>query len=190
MAGLLRQLPGGYPYGDYYGDYYYGGYPSYADYGYAESPNVNVYTAGGGASTNEATQASNEKPAQSEYYTEALSAFRGGEYTNAIRLASHAMIDQPRDQNVHLLLMLSFFATGQYRPAAMEAHAVASLARFPTGRRSTAFMATWTLIRPSFAPWRSSPSRRLLRRRADSSWVSSTRSTGIRGRPSRSFSRR
>jgi thioredoxin-like negative regulator of GroEL len=41
------------------------------------------------------------------------------------------MIDQPRNQNVHMLLMLGFFAMGQYRPAAMEAHAVASLGPMP-----------------------------------------------------------
>ena len=48
-----------------------------------------------------------------------------------MRLASHAAIDQPRNQNVHLLLMLGLFALGQYRPAAMEAHAVASLGKLP-----------------------------------------------------------
>ena len=41
------------------------------------------------------------------------------------------MIDQPRNQQVHLLLMLGFFALGKYRPAAMEAHAVASLGKMP-----------------------------------------------------------
>jgi tetratricopeptide (TPR) repeat protein len=115
---------GGYPYGGYYAGYY-GGYPD--EYAYAGSPETNAYTAAA-PSTNAAT---NIEPAESEYYTEALTAFRSGDYPDAIRLASHAMIDQPRNQDVHLLLMLGLFALGQYRPAAIEAHAVASLGPLP-----------------------------------------------------------
>ena len=123
---------GSYPYGDYYGDYY-GGSPyavSYGDNAYAQSPEVNT-NAPTEPPTNEPPQATNEELSESEYYTEALTAFRDGDYANAVRLASHAAIDQPRNQDVHALLMLGLFALGQYRPAAMEAHAVASLGKLP-----------------------------------------------------------
>jgi hypothetical protein len=68
---------------------------------------------------------------QSEYYTEALAAFQQGDFSNAVRLAGHAAIDEPRNPDVHLLLSLGMFALGQYRGAAMEAHAVAAMGQIP-----------------------------------------------------------
>ena len=57
-----------------------------------------------------------EGPSESEYYSEALAAFKNGDYQNAVRLAGHATLEQPRNQKTHLLLMLGLFAAGQYRP--------------------------------------------------------------------------
>ena len=65
------------------------------------------------------------------FFAQALAAFRQGEYGNATRLAGHAAIDDPRSQQVHMLTMLGLFAMGEYRGAAMEAHAVAALGRVP-----------------------------------------------------------
>ena len=62
-----------------------------------------------------------------EYLASARDAFLRGDYHQAIRLAGHAAIEDPRSAAVHDLLMLSLFASGDYRGAAMEAHAAASL---------------------------------------------------------------
>ncbi len=67
----------------------------------------------------------------SDFYTQAVAAFQQGNYGNALRLAGHAAVDDPRNPNVHLLMMLGMFAMGQYRGAAMEAHAVAALGGTP-----------------------------------------------------------
>lgn len=64
---------------------------------------------------------------QSDFYARAEEAFRAGNYQDAVRLASHAAIDNPRDPNVHLLLSLSMFAMGNYRGAAMEAHGIVAM---------------------------------------------------------------
>ncbi|MCE5266343.1 MAG: hypothetical protein LLG00_00455 [Planctomycetaceae bacterium] len=69
---------------------------------------------------------------QPDYMAQATDAFRSGDFGNAVRLAGHAALDDPRNPNVHLMLMLGLFAMGQYRPAAAEAHAVASLGEVPT----------------------------------------------------------
>ncbi len=67
----------------------------------------------------------------SDFYTQALAAFRMGDYREASRLAGHAAIDQPQNAKVHLLLSLALFATGDYPGAATEAHAVAALEPVP-----------------------------------------------------------
>ena len=62
-----------------------------------------------------------------EYLASARETFQRGDYHDAIRLAGHAAVEDPRSADVHNLLMLSMFASGDYRGAAMEAHAAASL---------------------------------------------------------------
>jgi tetratricopeptide (TPR) repeat protein len=64
-------------------------------------------------------------PAEGDYYPQALDAFREGNSKNALRLAGHAAVDNPRDPNVHLLLSLAMFADGNFQGAAVEAHAIA-----------------------------------------------------------------
>jgi hypothetical protein len=119
-----------------YGYAGYGYYP-YTDYGYDYYGDTTPYAATYAPSdVSEApadVPAANPAPAaeSGDFYSEALSAFREGDYRNAARLAGHASIDEPRDSNVHALLMLSLFAIGEYRPAAMEAHAVATLGKTP-----------------------------------------------------------
>jgi tetratricopeptide (TPR) repeat protein len=132
-----------YDWGPYAGDYY-GGYGGYGGYGYDVAP----YTTYGSDYVDtmpavEATtpiqaespiedespiEASNE---QGDFYAQALAAFQQGDYMNATRLASHAAIDDPKNPDIHLLLSLGMFAGGQYRGAAMEAHAVAALGAVP-----------------------------------------------------------
>ena len=66
-----------------------------------------------------------------EFQSQALDAFRQGEYQQAVRLATHAIVDDPKSADAHLLLSLALFAAGQYRGAAMEAHAVVALGMTP-----------------------------------------------------------
>ncbi len=66
-----------------------------------------------------------------DFYGRAVAAFGQGEFRDATHLAAHAAVDDPRNQKVHLLLSLGLFATGEYRGAAIEAHAVASLGKVP-----------------------------------------------------------
>jgi hypothetical protein len=106
------------PYGDLYGSYYS-----------APVPYVSAYPPGN--PTVEVSQPPEANAANSNFYMEAVGAFRQGDYGNATRLAGHAAVDDPRNQNVHVLTMLGLFAMGEYRGAAMEAHAVAALGKLP-----------------------------------------------------------
>lgn len=69
--------------------------------------------------------------AMDDFYSQALTAFRQGDYANAATLAGHAVVDNPRSGKGHVLLMLATFALRDYRTAAMEAHAVAEIGRIP-----------------------------------------------------------
>ncbi|MEN6449694.1 MAG: hypothetical protein ABFC96_04305 [Thermoguttaceae bacterium] len=77
----------------------------------------------------EPSEAADQMP---DFYSEALAAFQEGDFGNAVRLAGHAALDDPRNPDVHLLLSLGLFAMGQYRAAATEAHAVAALGETPS----------------------------------------------------------
>ena len=66
-----------------------------------------------------------------QFYEQAKAAFLQGNYRDATHLAAHAAVDDPKSPTVHLLLVLGMFATGEYRGAAMEAHAVALLGKTP-----------------------------------------------------------
>jgi hypothetical protein len=119
---------GGWPYGDYYDRYNY----NVAPYAVASSDyfdtDVPLQTPPMLQANNEDTNIDSE---ESEFYSQAIEAFQQGEYSAAARLAAHAALDEPRNPNVHLLLSLGLFAVGQYRGAAMEAHAVAALGAVP-----------------------------------------------------------
>ena len=124
----------------YYDNYYYGGTPYYggvyADYSY--SPEVVPYTAAYPPS-DAASAAPQANDDAMDFYSQALAAFQEGDYRNAMRLAGHASIDDPRNQDVHILLMQGLFAIGEYRGAAMEGHAVVSLGKVPDWPRLYAF---------------------------------------------------
>ena len=66
-----------------------------------------------------------------QFHEQAVAAFQQGNYRDATHLAAHAAVDDPKNPTVHLLLVLGMFATGEYRGAAMEAHAVALLGKTP-----------------------------------------------------------
>ncbi|MEN6457748.1 MAG: hypothetical protein ABFC63_02360 [Thermoguttaceae bacterium] len=66
-----------------------------------------------------------------DFHTRARSAFSQGDYRQATYMAAHAVVDEPKNPKVHLLYSLGMFALGEYRGAAMEAHAVVSLGQTP-----------------------------------------------------------
>ena len=127
----------------YYGYYDWGPYSDiYGDYGYdvapytAYSPNYvdNYVDTGAPIETmtpSEPTTPIEANAEEGNFYSQALAAFQEGDYGNATRLAEHAAIDNPKNPDVHLLISLGLFAVGQYRGAAMEAHAVAALGTVP-----------------------------------------------------------
>ena len=131
----LAWWPGYYDYGYGY-PYYYGyDYPYYGNYGYGYD--VAPYTVATETPVEQETPvATVETPVltsgeSSDFHSQAIEAFQQGDYQNAVRLATHAIVDDPKNAGDHLLLSLALFAVGQYRGAAMEAHAVAALGAMP-----------------------------------------------------------
>ncbi len=136
-----------YGYGDYgwpyYGDYGSYGYGPGASYYYDYGPSVsNYYDYGPGAGYDVATyspanpavyvtpsDATSDQTASTgeDYATQALDAFRSGDYRDALRWASHAAVEMPQDARAHELMSLCLFALKDYRGAAMEAHAALTL---------------------------------------------------------------
>ncbi len=111
--------PGYYDYSDYYNDMYG---PNY--YGNQENQENYAYNA------------NRENDSTVEYYySRAVSAFRQGDYKTALRFAAHAEVEEPRDPNVHLVATLAMFALGDYRGAAIQAHAFAGIRQLPTWER-------------------------------------------------------
>jgi tetratricopeptide (TPR) repeat protein len=124
----------------YYGSYYYPGAYSgdvYVDYNtYYNDTEPVPYTAAyapadsaDAPDTTDASQASSGGGDLLDFYPQALSAFQQGDFRNATRLATHASIDDPKNPEVHLLMMMGLFAIGEYRGAAMEGHAVVALSK-------------------------------------------------------------
>ena len=107
-----------YYYGDYSpGIYGYGGGYDMPDGGGA------LVSADGGYEPTVVASTTSGTPTGEQYYTDAIAAFQRGDYQGASRLDGHAMIDLPRDARTHELMSLAMFALGNYRGAAMEAHA-------------------------------------------------------------------
>jgi hypothetical protein len=118
-------------YGDpyWYGDYYYDPYPYgysvyYGDWyspttGYVElGPNSYVY-----GPLDDRTQAPEPDLAAGErYLQDAVSAFRSGDYEEALRLAQHATLEMPDNGALLLFLAQAQFATGKYLGAAETLH--------------------------------------------------------------------
>ncbi len=103
----------GYGYGDYR---YYG--PGYGyDESYAVAPGYGLDMGQSGA--------------EGDYMDQAVAAFQQGDYRTALRMASHAEVDNPRDPQVHLLAALAMLALNDYRGGAMQAHAVAAFGSLP-----------------------------------------------------------
>jgi tetratricopeptide (TPR) repeat protein len=57
------------------------------------------------------------------FYNAARAAFKSGDYRNALRMTSHAAIEAPKSAKIHELASLALMALGDYRAAAIEAHA-------------------------------------------------------------------
>jgi hypothetical protein len=102
---------GGYGYGGYggYGPYGYGGY-GYTNYGgYASSP-ITIINPAAGAALNE--------PAAGDFAALGDQAFRTGQYDEAIRNWQHALVDDPSNAGLVMLLGQAYFAKGSFDEAA------------------------------------------------------------------------
>jgi len=116
---------GGYGYG--YGYPYYGYYDGY-DYDYPVTTATTVVPDNAYAAVDvNSSQATDSVGSGEQFYSQATKAFASGNYKEAARLAGHAAVDSPRSEKVHELMSLSLFAMGDFRGAAAEAHAAASL---------------------------------------------------------------
>jgi hypothetical protein len=127
-----------YPYYDYYDyGYYWPYYDEYYGYDNGYSPtyytaysnSVPAYGAAEEAASTQAGVTSNDWGRQ--FLGSAAEAFRKREYSDALRLANHAVIEMPRDPKAHLIMSLALFALGDYNGANLEAHAVAAIGPIP-----------------------------------------------------------
>jgi hypothetical protein len=121
----------GYP---YYSDYYYGYTPTGYYYNYepdaysstvpavesAYSPVPDQYP-GGEEGTAGTTDDWGDK-----YLSSARDAFLSGSYSDALRLANHAVVETPKNAKAHELMSLALFALKDYKGANIEAHAALS----------------------------------------------------------------
>lgn len=62
------------------------------------------------------------------YFSEATSAFKQGDYRNAMRLAAHSGVEDSKNAKPHELASLASFAQADYRTAAIQAHGALALA--------------------------------------------------------------
>jgi Tfp pilus assembly protein PilF len=109
-----------------YGGGYYGGYPYYG-YGYSGYPSgTYVYADDAAPALEQAplTDATVQPPASaapteaSEFVSLGEDAFQAGRYDEAVRNWQHAMVDDPNNGAVVLLMAQALFAKGQYEAAA------------------------------------------------------------------------
>ncbi len=132
LAGWLGGYGWWYP--GYY-DYGYGPYSYYGD-GYAYAGNGGIAAQSYSTVSCLEPQPQNNQTAEEghggQYLDDAVQAFQGGNYKNAMRLAEHAVVDSPRDAEAHEVIALSAFANKDYRTAATEAHAVIALGGVPS----------------------------------------------------------
>lgn len=114
-------------YYDYYAMPYYGT----ADYAPLEStyvqPQAALPQAAQAPQVAEAPQqpatAADNGNAGAEFYADAVTAFRNGQYKDALRLANHAAVESPQNPKAHELMAMALFASNDYRGASAEAHA-------------------------------------------------------------------
>ena len=109
---------------------------TYTDYvcnlaSYNDAAPTNVTPVSAAADADDASLTPESTESANQFYDQALNAFRQGYYRDATRLALHAAVDEPKNPDVHVLLMLGMFASGEYRGAAIEAHTVALLGKTP-----------------------------------------------------------
>ena len=111
----------GYPYDyGYNGSYGYGGYPAttylYADNTYDNPPAIDEQPAA--ADQAPADPTAEELERASQYISLGEQSFRAGSYQDALRQWRHAMVDNPNNGALVLLMSQALFALGEYDSAA------------------------------------------------------------------------
>jgi hypothetical protein len=117
-----------YPYYDYYGSYA----PAANEYAYADST---IVPSAATAPETEIVPTTEDSSLGDQFLSQALDAFKKQDYGNALRLATHAAVEEPGNAKVHELMSLAMFALGDYRNAAIQSHIVATagkVADWPT----------------------------------------------------------
>jgi hypothetical protein len=124
--------------------YSFGWWPGYDSYSYYSYPQNDDYGGDYGTPfvTEHGATDTSANDQQSDFYQQALDAFHEGNFNQTARLASHAAIDEPRNADVHTLLMLSLFASGEFRGAAMQAHVLAAMGQIPDWPKLFSFYGT------------------------------------------------
>lgn len=105
-----------------YGGYGYGGYG-----GYGYGTNYASTYADPALVEGEAAPSTAGLPTADEYFANAQNAFQQGDYANAVKLASHAAVENPQDSNVHQFIGMALFAMGDYPGAASAYHLTLSM---------------------------------------------------------------
>jgi len=129
-----------YPHYDTYGGYYAGVYPySYYDAGLYSSAPASVYVAGSSQTPQSysvakpaipdaaSATASSNSPSDESYRLSAEAAFRAGQFGQAAKLVSHALVEDPENVQLQLLLAHALFASSDYRGSALTIHRAASI---------------------------------------------------------------
>jgi tetratricopeptide (TPR) repeat protein len=112
-----------------YGGYAYSPYGGYGPYaGYPSRVYSGPYVVD---STMPRTETYVSAPATGDFLASGKASFLAGDYANAQRSASHAVVETPDNPKAHELMMLSMFAQGDFQGAAAAAHAVADLGQVP-----------------------------------------------------------
>jgi tetratricopeptide (TPR) repeat protein len=129
----------GYPYG--YGGYYgypysYGSYYGYPSYGYGGygSPYASTYNYYNyypsssylAADTYGAQAPLDQSTANQDFAAQGETAFKSGDYAGAARAWRHAIVDDPTNATLLLMMAQALFATGQYNEAAGAVQAALS----------------------------------------------------------------
>lgn len=111
---------GGYGYGGY-GGYGYG-YPCYGYnyYGYGDDPNANTYLVAQADASADPNLPANQGDAASaaNFIDQGEVDFKAGRYQAAARDWQHALVDDPKNGGVMMLMAQTLFALGQYDDAA------------------------------------------------------------------------
>lgn len=114
-------------YGSWYGPAYWPGALSYRPWTYCLQPDPVTRDATSSFLADRSTITAAMTEAGLLYQRRAEDAFRAGVYSQALRLASHAAVEMPRNGKLQLFISQTLFALGEYQEAVAALHQGTSL---------------------------------------------------------------